>query len=100
MRVIVLFNLKPGVSIDDYENWAREVDLPTVNGLGSVEKFEVLRTTGLLVGEGNPPYQYVETIDISDPEGFGAEVSSETMQKVAGEFGAMVDATFMTVESL
>lgn len=100
MRVIVLFNLKPGVSIADYEKWAREVDLPTVNGLGSIEKFEVLRTTGLLTGDGTPPYQYVETIEISDPEGFGADVSSETMQKIAGEFAGMVDATFMTVESL
>ncbi len=100
MRVVVLFNLKPGVSIADYEAWAREVDLPTVNGLGSVSKFEVLRTTGLLVGEGEPPYQYVETIDVSDPDGFGADVSSETMQKVAGQFAEMVDATFMTVESL
>ena len=100
MRVLVLFNLKPGVAIADYEKWAREVDLPTVNGLGSVEKFEVLRTTGLLIGDGPAPYQYVEMLDISDPDGFGADCSSATMQKVAGEFGAMVDAVFMTVESL
>lgn len=100
MRVIVVFNLKPGVDIAAYEKWAREVDLPTVNGLGSVEKFEVLRTTGLLVGDGQPPYQYIETLDISDDEGFGSDVSGATMQKVAAQFGEMVDATFMTVESL
>ena len=100
MRVIVLFNLKPGVNIADYENWAREVDLPTVNGLGSVAKFEVLRATGLLIGEGQPPYQYIETLDIADPEGFGADLATATMQQVAAQFGAMVDATFITVESL
>jgi len=100
MRVIVLFNLKPSVSVADYERWAREVDLPTVNGLGSIEKFEVLRTTGLLVGNGQPPYQYIETIDIADPEAFGSDVGSETMQKVAAQFAEMADATFITVESL
>ena len=35
MRLIALFNLKPGVSADRYEAWARETDMPTVRGLGS-----------------------------------------------------------------
>ena len=47
-KILVLFNLKPGTSVDDYENWAKTVDIPTVNGLGSIEKFEVFKTTGLL----------------------------------------------------
>ena len=50
--VIVLFNLKPGVDREAYETWARSSDLPVVNGLPSVDKFEVLMASGLLIGEG------------------------------------------------
>ena len=62
--VIVLYNLKPGTSPEEYERWAREQDLPTVNGLASVDAFEVLRSRGLLIGEGKPPYEYVEVMRV------------------------------------
>jgi len=63
-KILALFNLKSGVSVEDYETWAKSVDIPTVNGLGSIEKFEVFKTTGLLFSEDRPPYAYFETIDI------------------------------------
>ena len=31
--IVVLFNLKPGVSAAEYEAWAKATDLPTVNSL-------------------------------------------------------------------
>lgn len=100
MRLIALFSLKPGVSVADYEKWAREVDLPTVNGLGSVSKFEVLRATGQLGSDAPAPYSYIEIIDVADMDQFGADVASETMQKVAAAFQGMADVTFLTTEQL
>lgn len=100
-KILVLFNLKPGISTEDYENWAKSVDIPTVNGLGSIEKFEVFKTTGLLFSDDKPPYQYFETIDILDMDKFGQEAGSETMQKIAAEFQAMADdLVFITTEQL
>jgi hypothetical protein len=90
-RIVALFNLKPGVSVTDYEAWAKSTDLPTVNGLKSVESFEVYKSVGLLGSDARPPYAYVEIIDVNDMDTFGGEVGSETMQKVAGEFQAMAD---------
>lgn len=90
-RILALFNLKSGVSIEDYENWAKTVDLPTVNGLGSIEKFEVFKSTGLLGSEDKPPYAYFETIDVADMDAFGTDVATEAMQKIAGEFQAMTE---------
>ncbi|MEM9705275.1 MAG: REDY-like protein HapK [Pseudomonadota bacterium] len=101
MRIVALFNLKPGVSVADYENWAKTVDIPTVNGLGSITAFEVFRSTGLLGSDEKPPYAYVEVIDVADMDAFGADVGSETMQKVAGEFQTMVDdLAFITTEKV
>ena len=100
-KILVLFNLKPGTSVEDYENWAKSVDIPTVNGLGSIEKFEVYKTTGLLFSEDKPPYAYFETLDILDMDKFGEEAGSDTMQKIAAEFQAMADdLVFMTTEQL
>ena len=36
MRIIVLFNLKPGADAAAYEQWARGTDIPGVRALGSV----------------------------------------------------------------
>lgn len=100
-RIIALFNLKPGVAPADYEAWARRVDLPTVNGLKSIDKFQVWKSTGLLGSADAPPYSYIEIIDVGDMETFGADVATAAMQRVAGEFQAMVaDLSFILTERL
>lgn len=99
MRIIVLFNLKPGVSVEDYESWARTRDMPTVRALGSIAAFDVFRTTGTLAGDA-PPYGYIEIIDVADMERFGAEVAADPMPAIAAEFGTLADATFILTEAL
>lgn len=100
-RIIALFNLKDGVSEADYEAWAKATDLPTVNGLKSVDQFEVFKSVGLLGSEDAPPYRYVEIIDVNDMGLFGEEVGSDTMQRVAGQFQPMTsDLFFMLTEKL
>jgi hypothetical protein len=99
--IVVLFNLKPETSVEDYENWARSTDLPTVNGLKSVNNFEVLRTTGVLGSEDSAPFQYVELLDVNDMTQLGEEVGTELMQRVAAEFQALADnPVFMLTDSI
>lgn len=95
-RIIALFNLKPGITVSEYEAWARRVDLPAVNGLKSINRFEVFKSTGLLGSDAKPPYQYIEVIDVADMDQFGKDVATSTMQKVAGEFQEMAaDLSFI-----
>lgn len=89
-KIVVLFNLKAGTSVADYEKFARETDLPIVNALPSINRFEVLKAQGLLSG-GDSPYQYIEILDVNNMEQLGKDVSSETMQKVAATFRSMAD---------
>ncbi len=101
MLIVVLFNLKADAAPDAYENWAKSTDIPTVNALGSVSNFSVLRTTGLLGSEDAAPYQYVELLDVADMEQLGADVSTETMQRVAAEFQEFADnPQFMLTEPI
>lgn len=99
-KIIVLFNLKPGTSVAEYERFARETDLPIVNKLPSVDRFEVLKAQGLL-GGGSSPYAYIEIIDVNSMEKLGADVSTETMQQVAATFRSLADnPIFIVTEQL
>jgi len=101
MRIIALFNLKPGVSREEYEEWAKHRDLPGVRSLVSVKDFWVYRTTGLLFSDAKPPFDYVEVLDITRMDEFERDVAGEIVQGLAAEMGKFTDgATFMTTESL
>lgn len=89
--IVVLFNLKKDVNVSEYEQWAKETDLPTAGGLPSVDQFEVLRAEGLIMSEDASPYQYIEILKINSMEQFGTDVSRDVMQKVAQEFQTFAD---------
>jgi hypothetical protein len=99
-RILALFNLRPGIETAEYEHWAKTVDLPTVNALPSIEKFEVFRVTGKLGSADPAPYAYAELIDIKDMEIFGKDVATDKMQSVAAEFGRLAETVFLTTEKL
>ena len=101
MKIIVLFNLKPGVSISDYETWARTRDIPEVNALSSVTSFSVHRATGLFGSDAASPYQYIEIIDIPAMDLFVAEISTPEFQAMAAPFQDYADnPQFILTEDL
>lgn len=89
--LVVLFNLKSGVTVADYEQWARTTDLPTVRGLTSVRSFDVYRASGILGSDAPSPYAYVELIDVHALDALFADIATPVMQKVAAEFQALAD---------
>jgi hypothetical protein len=88
--VIVLFNLKPGVPAEKYETWAKTIDIPTVSALASVERFETLRTSGVL-GGGDSPYQYIEVIRIRESDQFSKDLASDAMRALSASFQQFAD---------
>ncbi|WP_228242455.1 REDY-like protein HapK [Porphyrobacter sp. GA68] len=102
MRIIVLFNLKNGVSVAEYEEWARTRDIPGVRALASVSEFTVHRATGMFGDEAAaPPFQYFEVIDVADMEGFVADISTPQFQEAAAPFQRYADnPQFVLTEDL
>ena len=99
--LIVLFNLREGVSPETYERWAAETDLPTVRTLRHCRSFDVFRGLNLLGTDQPTPFQYVEVIEIDDLPAFREEASTETMRRVASEFRTFADRPqFMVMERL
>lgn len=99
-RIIALFNLKPGIDQAAYEEWAHSVDLPTVNGLASIQEFTVFKSLALLGSDATPPYQYVEIIDVADMDQFGKDIAAEAMRKISAQFQGMADVTFILTDKL
>ena len=91
MRIIVLFNLRPGVDPAAYEAWARATDIPVVRALPSIAGFEVAAVTGLMGSGGRAPYAYVEVIDVADMAQFGSDVAGAEMTRIAAEFRGFAD---------
>ncbi|WP_321326528.1 REDY-like protein HapK [uncultured Parasphingorhabdus sp.] len=101
MRIICLFNLKQGVDIAEYEQWAKNRDIPAVNALHSVTSFSVLRATGLFGSDGQSPYEYLEIIDITGLDAFVDDVSDPAFAALAKPFQDYADnPTFILTESL
>lgn len=92
MRIVCLFNLKPGADAAVYEAWARGTDIPGVNALASVRNFTVHRATGVFGSDAKPPYDYIEVIDIHGMDGFVADVTDPEFQKVAEHFARTAPA--------
>jgi hypothetical protein len=89
--LIVLFKLKPGASVEEYERWAVETDVPVVSRLDAVDAFRVFRLQRLLFGAGNPPYDYCEVIEVNDLAKLSEEIAQERIQAIAAEFQAFAD---------
>jgi REDY-like protein HapK len=98
--LVVLFNLKDSAAQAAYETWAKTTDLPTAGSLPSVDRFELLKASGLLTG-GPSPYQYVEILRVNSMEQLGRDVGSEAMQQVAAQFQGFADnPLFLMTESI
>ena len=101
MRIIVLFNLRPGISEADYEDWAKRTDIPVVNKLASIKNFTVHKASSVMGSDQKAPYQYIEVVDVLDRDQFSKDVATETMKKVAAEFQALADnPTFIMTTDL
>jgi len=101
MRIVCLFKLKPGVSVADYEDWARTRDIPGVRALGSVRGFTVHKATGLFGSDAKPPYDYIEVIDVEALDPFVADVTTPEFQAAAAPFQTYADnPTFILTEDL
>jgi hypothetical protein len=96
--MIVLVNLKDGVSPEDYERWILESYAPAVRDLPSVEDWRDYRASGLLGSDAAPPYRYVVTLEVTDLAQLGRDVEGEEMQRLLGELHELAEVTQIMAE--
>jgi REDY-like protein HapK len=100
--LMLRYNLKDGVSREDFETWVKDTDQPTMRALKSVKSFETWRATGLLIGEGAPSQDYFEIFEIGDLDAFtGEDMPGDAVQAIMGQFaGFAANPEFVLAEKL
>jgi hypothetical protein len=96
--MIVLVNLKEGVSPEDYERWVVESYAPAVQRLPSVTDWRNHRVSGLLGSNAAPPYRYVVAVEIDDLEQLGRDMAGEESQRLLSELHGFAEVTQLMAE--
>jgi REDY-like protein HapK len=74
VKCFVSFRLKPSLSHEQYEEWFRTQNVPAVRKLTSISSYRVWRAVGAM--EGEPPFDYLEEMELDDRATFDAEVEA------------------------
>jgi REDY-like protein HapK len=100
--IIIKYQLADGVTREQFEEWVKTEDQPTMRGLARVASFNTYRVTGKLIGEGEPSVTYVELFDVPDLAGFtGEDMPGAAVQAIMGAFMGMVkDPEFLVAEAV
>jgi REDY-like protein HapK len=96
--MIVLINLKEGVSPEDYERWILDSYAPAARNLSSVEDWRDYRVSGLLGSDAAPPYRYVVTLEVGDPGHLRQDMQGEEMQRLLSELHELAEITQLMAE--
>ena len=96
--MFVLVNLKEDVAPEEYERWLKERYVPAILDLASVEEWRGYRVGGLPESGGEPPYEYVVSVGITDLEQLGRDMQSDQVQRLLGELGRYADVTQLMTE--
>ena len=96
--MIVLINLKETAIPEEYERWLDERYVPAVLGLPSVDAWHGYRVGSLAETDGDPPYEYIVSVEVNDLEQLGRDIDSERMQTLLGELARYAQVTQLMTE--
>jgi hypothetical protein len=96
--MIVLVELNEGVSPEDYERWVRETYAPKILALESVDDWRGYRVGGALGSNSPPPYRYVVSVEINDPEQLERDMGKDEVQRLLEELHGLANLTQLMSE--
>jgi hypothetical protein len=95
-KVIVTYKLKPGVTIEQYEAWSKDVDQPVTGGQPGFKRFEVFAVQNR-AGEAESNVEVFEDIEIESWELFNEVISAPNMEYIVETFPLVADPDSMVI---
>jgi hypothetical protein len=89
-KEIIFYNLRDGVTDEDYKKWCEEYKGPVLLSLSSAKSFTLVKMLGGIKGngqEGGPPeetlspYKYVGIMDLSSLENWKADTETKAFKE-------------------
>jgi hypothetical protein len=99
-KQIILYNLAPHVTDEQYKEYVTKEKGPLLDSLSAVKKFELVKITGSM--SGDIPHKYVGIMHITDMAEFGQkDAPSKKFQDFVAKWQAMVtDVQQLTGEEI
>jgi hypothetical protein len=88
-KIFVMYNLKEGVTLDQYKQWSREVDQQITPRQAPVNRFETYEIKGADPGE--PKFTIVEDIEVESWEAWNAAVAEDGMKRIVADWPTLAD---------
>ena len=99
--MIVMYNLKPGQSEGEFEQWLRDIDIPGYAGMRSMRNPSYYRAAGLLNDDKPAPFKYTVVIEMDGPQAVEAEMGDPRWSDFIADFESRVaDATYVTATKI
>ena len=89
MKQVILYNLAPGVTHEQYKEYVVNEKGPLLDSLSAVKKFELVKISGSMSGE--IPYEYVGIMHIDNMDEFmSKDAPSQKFQDFIAKWQPMV----------
>jgi len=92
-KIFVSYKLKPGVTIEQYESWSKDIDQRITPGQPGFIRYEIYKIEG--ADKGEPFCQIVEDIEVESFEKFTETVNGPGMKYVMETFRNIIDISTM-----
>jgi len=89
-KVLVMYKLRPGVTLDQYISWSKQIDQRITPGQAGIIRFEVYAVEHI-TGPDDVQYQVVEDIEVESWEAFQECVAGPGMAYVQETFPLYAD---------
>jgi REDY-like protein HapK len=84
--------LKAGVDPAAYERWVQHTDYRLAQAIECVVHYRVHKLVGVVEGQGAPPYDYIEVLQVSDLESYRSAMQHDpALQQIIAEIGQFVE---------
>lgn len=96
--LVVGLKLKDGISAEEYERFAKEVDKPTCEAsLPSISEWHVHRAKPLPGSDEQPPFDYVEVVRLTSAEQLAEDLEGEVVAELDAGLSPLVEVPMMAV---
>lgn len=97
MEVVSFFNLKKGVSKNDYKKWAKEVDMNVSKKIPGIKSFEIFEISKVKEKEiidkieSKSDYEFMEVVKLDNLDSWNKMYELDFMKEVIEEWYKFVD---------
>lgn len=94
-KLIAMYDLKKGITLKQYKEWLKNVEMKITPTLPDIHSFEVIEVKGD-DGEGKA-YTIIEDFTVDSYEIWQKVMSSDAMKKVASTWGDYADESTLKI---